>query len=146
MRLLWFLSASVLFAQQPNILGRVDVQKGEARRNENIFITALDNNTQKESNVRLGTTATAITEFNAATRYYGAEFGLSPSAASASHAGPRGQGRPRQRPVDPRQLRRRRAQLLPGRRRPAGPPEHLRRPALGAFVEGRQPDPGRRPG
>ncbi|MBZ2178502.1 MAG: hypothetical protein K7J47_12425 [Acidobacteria bacterium] len=73
---LWVLAA---YAQSPNILGRVDVQKGESRRNENIFITALDNNTQKESNIRLGTTATAITEFNAATRYYGAEFGLAPS-------------------------------------------------------------------
>ncbi len=79
MRVLLLFGAAVLCAQQPNILGRVDVQKGEARRNENIFITALDNNTQKESNVRLGTTATAITEFTAASRYYGAEFGLAPS-------------------------------------------------------------------
>jgi hypothetical protein len=79
MRFVLVLWAVAVYAQQPNILGRVDVQKGEARRNENIFITALDNNTQKESNVRLGTTATAITEFNAATRYYGAEFGLAPS-------------------------------------------------------------------
>lgn len=81
MRLLLLFGASILYAQQPNILGRVDVQKGEARRNENIFITALDNNTQKESNVRLGTTATAITEFTAASRYYGAELGLAPSGA-----------------------------------------------------------------
>jgi hypothetical protein len=77
--LLWVSWAVVAYGQQPNILGRVDVQKGEARRNENIFITALDNNTQKESNVRLGTTATAVTEFTAATRYYGAEFGLAPA-------------------------------------------------------------------
>ena len=34
---LWVLAA---YAQSPNILGRVDVQKGESRRNENIFITA----------------------------------------------------------------------------------------------------------
>ncbi len=79
MRFLLLFGASVLYAQQPNILGRVDVQKGEARRNENIFITALDNNTQKESNIRLGTTATAITEFTSASRYYGAEYGLAPS-------------------------------------------------------------------
>jgi len=79
MRLLLAVWAVAAYAQSPNILGRVDVQKGEARRNENIFITALDNNTQKESNVRLGTTATAVTEFNAASRYYGAEFGLAPA-------------------------------------------------------------------
>ncbi|MCX6585421.1 MAG: hypothetical protein NTX13_02420 [Acidobacteria bacterium] len=79
MRLLLAVWAVAAYAQSPNILGRVDVQKGEARRNENIFITAVDNNTQKESNVRLGTTATAVTEFNAASRYYGAEFGLAPA-------------------------------------------------------------------
>ena len=78
---LWFLGlwAGSLIAQQPNILGRVDVQAGEARRNENVFITALDNNAQKEANIRLGTTATAITEFTAESTYFGAEFGLTPS-------------------------------------------------------------------
>jgi hypothetical protein len=63
-----------------NVLGRTNAQAGEARRNENIFITALDNNTQKESNIRLGTTATILTEFNAATRYFGSEFGIAPSS------------------------------------------------------------------
>ena len=62
-----------------NVLGRTNAQAGEARRNENVFITALDNNTQKESNIRLGTTATLLTEFNSATRYFGAEFGVAPS-------------------------------------------------------------------
>lgn len=61
------------------MLGRTNAQAGEARRNENIFITALDNNTQRESNIRLGTTATVLTEFHAATRYFGAEFGVAPS-------------------------------------------------------------------
>ncbi len=82
MRLLLIgLWAGWLVAQQPNILGRVDVQAGEARRNENVFITALDNNAQKEANIRLGTTATAVTEFTAASTYFGAEFGLAPSTA-----------------------------------------------------------------
>jgi hypothetical protein len=62
-----------------NLLGRVNTQAGEARRNENIFITALDNNAQKESNVRLGMTATAITDFSAASRFFGSEFGISPT-------------------------------------------------------------------
>ena len=61
----------------PNLLGKVNSQAGEAKRNENIFITAIDNNTQKESSIRLGTTATAITEFLASSRYFGAEFGMS---------------------------------------------------------------------
>jgi hypothetical protein len=62
-----------------NLLGRVNAQGGEARRNENIFITAIDNNAQKESGIRFGMTATAITEFHAASRFFGAEFGVSPS-------------------------------------------------------------------
>jgi hypothetical protein len=62
-----------------NLLGRLNTQAGEARRNENIFITALDNNAQKESSVRLGMTATAITEFSAASRFFGAEFGVAPT-------------------------------------------------------------------
>ena len=87
MRLLLLgLMGGALLGQQANILGRVDVQAGEARRNENVFITALDNNAQKEANIRLGTTATAITEFTSALTYFGAEFGLTPS--SALHLGP----------------------------------------------------------
>jgi hypothetical protein len=68
-----------------NLLGKVNTQAGEARRNENVFITALDNNAQKESSVRMGMTATAITEFTAASRFFGAEFGLSPT--NAMHLG-----------------------------------------------------------
>lgn len=67
----------------PNLLGKVDTQAGEAKRNENIFITAIDNNTQKESSIRLGTTATAITEFVASSRFFGAEFGM--AATSPIH-------------------------------------------------------------
>ncbi|WP_031495850.1 TonB-dependent receptor domain-containing protein [Bryobacter aggregatus] len=62
-----------------NLLGKVDAQAGEARRNENIFITALDNNAQKESNTRLGTTATPLVEVQSGGRYFGAELGLSTS-------------------------------------------------------------------
>ena len=58
------------------LLGKTNTQSGEARRNENIFINALDNNIQKELNIRTGVTATIIPEFNSATRYYGAEYGI----------------------------------------------------------------------
>jgi len=62
-----------------NLLGKVDAAGGEARRNENIFITAINNNAQKEASVRVGMTATAITEFKADTRYFGGELGVRPS-------------------------------------------------------------------
>lgn len=64
----------------PNLLGKVDSQSGEAKRNENIFITAIDNNAQKEAATRLGATATAVTEFTASSRFFGAEFGQTPSS------------------------------------------------------------------
>jgi hypothetical protein len=67
-------------AAPANLLGRTDTQAGEARRNENLFITAIDNNAAKESNNRLGTTATAVEDFSTAARYFGAEFGLAPTA------------------------------------------------------------------
>jgi hypothetical protein len=61
-----------------NVLGRADTQSGEARRNENQFITALDNNAVKESNNRLGTTATAVEDFSTAARFFGGEYGQAP--------------------------------------------------------------------
>ncbi|MBM3762657.1 MAG: hypothetical protein FJW36_20730 [Acidobacteria bacterium] len=88
-----FLLLTSIYAQKPpdpkpaapqentapaNLLGRVNTQAGEARRNENIFINALDNNAQRESSIRLGMTATAISEFTAASRYFGAELGVAP--------------------------------------------------------------------
>ena len=69
-----------LFGQETNILDKMDVQAGEARRNKNVVITALDNNAQKDANTRLGTTATPITEFTSELKYFGAEFGLKPSS------------------------------------------------------------------
>lgn len=69
-------------AADPNILGKVDTQAGEAKRNENVFITPIDNNAQKESTSRMGSTATATTEFSAGSRYFGAEFGQPPSGQS----------------------------------------------------------------
>lgn len=66
-----------------NLLGEVDAESGEARRNENVQIDLIDNNVLKEMNVRLGVTATAVEEFEAASGYFGAEFGGVPSSPSA---------------------------------------------------------------
>ena len=61
-----------------NLLGEVDSSSGEARRNENVRITLIDNNVLKEINVRMGTTATIVKEFQVDRNYFGKEFGGSP--------------------------------------------------------------------
>ena len=62
-----------------NLLGEVDSESGEARRNENVRLTLIDNNVLKELNQRIGTTATIIEEFKVDQGYFGREFGGSPS-------------------------------------------------------------------
>ncbi len=62
-----------------NLLGQVDTASGEGRRNENVSLTLIDNNVLKELNVRMGTTATIVREFQAERRYFGKEFGGAPS-------------------------------------------------------------------
>ena len=63
-----------------NLLGQTDTGKGESRRNENVQFNLIDNNAQKELNIRLGTTATLVQEFNPERSLFGYEFGASPSA------------------------------------------------------------------
>ena len=63
-----------------NLLGEVDSSSGEGRRNENVRITLIDNNVLKEINVRMGTTATIVKEFQVDRDYFGNEFGGSPDA------------------------------------------------------------------
>ena len=63
-----------------NLLGQTDADAGESRRNENVQFNLVDNNALKELNVRLGTTATIIREFQPERSYFGAEFGNAPSA------------------------------------------------------------------
>ena len=63
-----------------NLLGKTDTAAGESRRNENIQFNLVDNNALKELNVRLGTTATIVGEFQPARSYFGSEFGVAPSA------------------------------------------------------------------
>ena len=62
-----------------NLLGEVDSESGESRRNENVRLTLIDNNVLKELNQRMGTTATIIKEFNAEQNFFGKEFGGRPS-------------------------------------------------------------------
>ena len=66
-----------------NLLGAVDSESGEARRNENVQIDLIDNNVLKEMNKRVGVTATVVEEFHPSRDYFGAEFGGSPTAPSA---------------------------------------------------------------
>ncbi len=61
-----------------NLLGEVDTDSGEGRRNENVQITLVDNNVQKELNIRMGTTAMIVEEFDASQGYFGSEFGNTP--------------------------------------------------------------------
>ena len=58
-----------------NLLGEVDSEAGESRRNENVRLTLIDNNVLKEINIRMGTTATIVREFDSARGYFGTEFG-----------------------------------------------------------------------
>lgn len=63
-----------------NLLGATDTQSGESRRNENVQFNLIDNNALKELNLRMGTTATIVTEFRPDRNYFGGEFGNIPPA------------------------------------------------------------------
>src|SRR6266511_6014246 len=63
-----------------NLLGKVDTEKGESRRNENVQFNLIDNNALKELNIRLGTNATIVQEFRPDRNYFGVEFGNLPAA------------------------------------------------------------------
>ena len=62
-----------------NLLGKTEVQAGESRRNENVPFNLIDNNALKELNARLGSSATVIPAFQPEFRYFGTEFGNTPS-------------------------------------------------------------------
>lgn len=64
---------------QLNLLGATDTKSGESRRNENVQFNLVDNNAQKELNIRVGITATPVSEFDPARNYFGAEFGEAPT-------------------------------------------------------------------
>src|SRR5437764_14511894 len=69
-----------------NLQGVTDSASGESRRNENIQFNPIDNNALKDLNVRMGTTATIVQEFDVARNYFGAEFGR--PVAAVIHAAP----------------------------------------------------------
>lgn len=74
-----------------NLLGQVDISSGENRRNENVKINLVDNSVLKDLNIRIGATATAVEEFSADRRYFGTEFGGTPSQPlHVTSAGSRG--------------------------------------------------------
>ena len=74
-----------------NLLGETSSETGESRRNENVQFNLVDNNALKELNIRLGTTATIISEFADDRGYFGSEYGKPPTPPV--HAAPgRGSG------------------------------------------------------
>ena len=72
-----------------NLLGETSSESGESRRNENVQFNLVDNNALKELNIRLGTTATIVSEFAVDRGYFGSEYGKPPTPPV--HAAP-GQG------------------------------------------------------
>ncbi len=70
--------AAVADRTRLNLLGEVDTESGEARRNENVRLTLIDNNVLKELLRRMGATATIVREFAAEQSYFGLEYGGSP--------------------------------------------------------------------
>jgi hypothetical protein len=64
-----------------NLLGQTNSMAGESRRNENVQFNPIDNNALKELNIRLGTSATIVSEFQPQRSYYGVEYGNTPVAA-----------------------------------------------------------------
>ncbi len=64
-----------------NLLGQTNADAGESRRNENVQFTLVDNNSQRELNIRLGLTATTVAEFEADRNYYSTEYGAPPAGA-----------------------------------------------------------------
>src|SRR5436305_9312489 len=61
-----------------NLLGATDSAAGESRRNENVQFNLIDNNALKYLNLRLGTSANIVTEFQPERKYFGTEFGGNP--------------------------------------------------------------------
>ncbi len=58
-----------------NLLGTVNAERGESRRNENVQITLIDNNATRELNSRVGAAATVVQEFLPDRNYFTAELG-----------------------------------------------------------------------
>ena len=61
-----------------NLLGEVNSEQGEGRRNENVRLTLIDNNVLRELNERLGISATAVKSFQIDRSYWATEYGGPP--------------------------------------------------------------------
>ena len=64
-----------------NLLGELVSESVEARRNENVRLTLIDNNVLKELLRRMGATATVIKDFAAEKSFFGLEYGGNPKAS-----------------------------------------------------------------
>lgn len=73
-----------------NLLGEVDSESGEARRNENVRLTLIDNNVLKELLRRMGATATIVKDFEAEKSFFGLEYGGNPKASLHNPRSPGG--------------------------------------------------------
>ena len=62
-----------------NLLGEVNSEQGEGRRNENVRLTLIDNNVLRELNERLGISATAVKSFQIDRSYWATEYGGPPA-------------------------------------------------------------------
>ena len=71
-----------------NLLGEVDSDEGEGRRNENVRITLIDNNVLRELTTRMGTTATVPLDLRIENRYFATEFGQPPRRFKQAVAAP----------------------------------------------------------
>ena len=71
-----------------NLLGEVDADKGEGRRNENVRITLIDNNVLRELTTRMGTTATLPLDLRIEHRYFASEFGQPPKRITEASLAP----------------------------------------------------------
>lgn len=61
-----------------NLLGRAKTGAGEGRRNENVQFNLIDNNAAKEAAIRLGTSATLVSDFDPERGYFSSELGAAP--------------------------------------------------------------------
>jgi hypothetical protein len=66
-------------APRLNLKGATDTASGESRRNDNIQFNPVDNNALRDLNLRIGTSATVVREFEPRNRYFSAEYGSRPS-------------------------------------------------------------------
>ena len=58
-----------------NLKGTIDTASGESRRNDNVQFNPIDNNALRDLSLRMGASATVISEFVPQNKYFTAEYG-----------------------------------------------------------------------